>query len=260
MKSKLKILSGILVLSVLLLYSACKKTSSTSSGPTYTPQQVAGQVAVNIYQSLFGGLAGVDLSGGINSASTFALHNHGKAINDLSNPTCGMSVDTTIKSSVSIGDSSISISGRIKFGFACTNGVISSFTTNDNVTIGFNSPSFKLSYQVGENLTVTALDPTNYYSNVELDGTLSSNGTYQNLTGNKGNGSTAFTYTLKSVVAAGDGSGDVLSGTATFDTQGTGPRGVWNDQGTITFQGNYTALVVINGKTYTVNLQTGQVN
>jgi len=259
MKSRLKLLSAILVFSA-LLYTACKKTSSTSSGPTLTQPQVASQVALNIYQSLFGGLAGVDLSGGINSASTFAVHHGGKAINDLSDPTCGLSVDTTIKSSFSIGDSSISINGRVQFGFACTNGIISSFTTNDNVAIGFTSPSLKLSYQVAENLTVTALDPSNYYSNVELDGSLNSSGSYQNLTGNKGSGTTLFDYTLKKVIAAGDGSGDVLSGTATFNTQGTGPRGVWNDQGTITFEGNFTALVNMNGKTFTVNLQTGATN
>jgi len=55
-------------------------------------------------------------------------------------------------------------------------------------------------------------------------------------------------------------SGDVVSGTASFTTTGSGVNGSWNYQGTITFLGNQTAKIVINGATYTVDLQTGVVS
>jgi len=54
--------------------------------------------------------------------------------------------------------------------------------------------------------------------------------------------------------------GDVISGSATFNTSGSGPKGVWNYQGTITFLGSHMATVTINGKAYKVNLQTGAVS
>ncbi|HZY38830.1 MAG TPA: hypothetical protein VFE53_19355 [Mucilaginibacter sp.] len=259
MKLKLKILS-LVVLSSMLMYTACKKTSKAPAGPALTPTQVSSQVALNIYQSLFGGLAGVDLSGGIGSPGSLAFHNHQKVINDLSNPTCGLTVDTTLTLSLSAGDSTISIGGTVKFAFACTSNVVSSFTTNDNLTIAFTSPSLKLSYQVAENLSVVAINPSNPTTNIELNGSLNSDGSYQYLTGTKQSGSEVFDYTLASVIATGDGSADVLSGTATFNTSGSGPKGVWNYQGTMTFLGNHMASVVINGKTYTVNLLTGAVS
>ena len=203
---------------------------------------------MNIDQSLFGGLAGVDLSGGIGSPGSLAIHNHQKVINDLSNPTCGATVDTTLSFSAASGDSTISIGGTIKFAFGCTSNVVSSFTTNDNLTIAFSSPSLKLSYQVTENLSVTAVNPSNPETNIVVNGSLNSNGSYQYLTGTKRSGSEVFDYTLSSVTASGDGSADVISGTATFNTSGSGPKGAWNYQGTITFLGGHMASVVINGK------------
>src|ERR1700722_13119104 len=102
MKLKLKILS-LVVVGSMLLYTACKKTTKAPADPALTPTQVASQVALNIDQSLFGGLAGVDLSGGIGSPGSLAIHNHQKVINDLSNPTCGTTVDTTLSFSAAAG-------------------------------------------------------------------------------------------------------------------------------------------------------------
>jgi len=260
MKLQLKTLSALVACSM-LIYASCKKTSSAPAGPALTPKQVAGQVALNIDQSLFGGLGGVDLSGGIGSAGSFAIKTPGKVIEDLSDPTCGSTVDTTLSVSLSSGDSTVTIAGSLKFTFGCTGGILSTFTTVDNLTIGYNSPSQKFSYHVGENLTIAATDPSSQMTNILVNGSLNSDGSYQILAGsNKGSGTSIFDYTLKSVLAAGDGSGDVLSGTATFNTSGSGPKGNWNYQGTIVFKGNYTAVVTINGSTYTVNLQTGAVS
>jgi hypothetical protein len=57
-----------------------------------------------------------------------------------------------------------------------------------------------------------------------------------------------------------DSSGELISGSADFQTSGTGTNGVWNYTGTITFLGNNQAKVVINGTTYMVNLLTGTVS
>ena len=257
MKLKLKILSLVAV-SSMLIYTACKKTASTPADPALTPSVVAGQVALNIDQSLFGGL-GVDLSGGLSSPSTFALHTKGKVLQSLTNPDCSLMVDTTMSFTGSANGGSATIGGTFKFSFACTNNVVSGFTTDDNLTITLNSPTLNLNYKVGENLTLTSLNPTDPNANLSLSGSLNSNGSYQYNTGTKRSGTEVFDYNLTSIIFSPT-LGDVVSGSATFNTSGTGPKGVWNYQGTITFQGNHVATVVINGKTYTVNLLTGAVS
>jgi hypothetical protein len=104
-----------------------------------------------------------------------------------------------------------------------------------------------------------SLTPSNPNSNLSLNGTLNSSLTYQINTGTKGSGTETFDYNLTSLILSG-ATGEVLSGTATFSTTGTGTKGVWNYQGTINFLGNNMATVTINGKAYTVNLQTGAVS
>ena len=253
MKSQLKLLSAILILST-LLYTACKKTSSAPTDPQLTPTQVAGQVATTISQSLTGDLGVVDVSEGLNGASTFALHTKGKTIYDIGNPQCGQIVDTTVTFNFTSGDTSLTETGAIKFSFGCTGGVLSSYTTDDSVNLGFALGSTKLTYSVSEDFTLTALTPTSQTSNLSITGTLGSNGKYSS---SQGSGTMVFNYTLTSIVFTGDGSGTILSGSATFNTSGTGPRGAWNYAGTITLNGSGSAVVTINGKTYTVNLLTG---
>jgi len=254
MKSQLKI-SFFVLAALVLVYAGCKKSSSKPADPQLTPSQVASQAALTISQSLFGGLGAFDLSAGFSAPSTLAVHQGGKVIDDLSDPECGTIVDTTLTANVTSGDTSISINGTLKFSYACTNGVLSSFTTNDNVVIGFSGGSTKFSYTVGENFTVTAVTPGSSTTNISLNGSLNSNGSYQS--GSSGSGTEIFDYTLKSIIIAGDGSGTLLSGSAGFNTSGTGPRGAWSYTGTIVFQGNNSAAVTINGTTYTVNLLTG---
>jgi len=256
MTSKFKFLI-VLLAGAAFAYSGCKKSATKPSGPQLTPSQVASQAALTISQSLFGGLGAFDVSGGLSAPSTLAVHQGGKVIDDLTNPECGTTVDTTMTANLTSGDSTISINGTLKFSFACTNGVLSSYTTSDNVVIGFSGGSTKFSYSVGENFTVAAVTPGSQTSNISLNGSLNSNASYQNLGGSSGSGTSIFDYTLKSIIIAGDGSGTLISGSAAFTTSGTGPRGVWNYSGTIVFQGSTSALVTINGTTYTVNLLTG---
>ena len=137
--------------------------------------------------------------------------------------------------------------------------MVSGFSTADNLTIALTSPSLNLSYKVAENLTLASLNYTDPNANLTLNGSLNSSGSYQYNTGSKRSGTEVFDYTLTSVIFSPT-LGDVVSGSATFNTSGTGPKGVWNYQGTITFKGNHLAVVVINGNTYNVNLITGAVS
>ena len=255
---KLKLRSLLLVLAgTAIIYSGCKKAAKTTADPALAPQDVAGQVALNIDQSLFGGL-GVDISGGLNAPTDFAVHTKGKVLQTLTNPDCSLLIDATMTYTGAANGGSATIGGTFKFSFSCVNNVVSGFTTNDNLTITLTSPSLNLNYKVAENITLLSANPLNSNANLSINGSLNSNGSYQYNTGTKRSGTEVFDYTLTSVIFS-PVAGDVISGTATFNTSGSGPKGVWNYQGTITFTGNHMATVTINGKAYTVNLQTGAV-
>src|SRR6185437_6824106 len=257
MKFKLKLVL-VLLAAIAITYTACKKSGANASGPAFPPQQVAGQVAVTISQSLFGGL-GFDISGGLNAPAGFAVHTKGKVLQDLTNPDCSLHVDTTLSFTGAANGGSATISGNVKFDFFCTNNVVTGFATNDNLTISLASPDLSFTYKVAENLTLTSVNPNDPNSNLSLSGSLNSNGSYQYNTGSKKSGTEIFDYTLSSLIL-NPADADIISGSATFNTQGTGPKGVWNYQGTITFLGNQMADVTISGKVYHVNLQTGAVS
>lgn len=275
MKLKLKPLL-LLLAGIAIVYTACKKSSTKPSNPTLTPDVVAGQLAVNIYQSLFGGLGAFDISSGLNAPSTLGVHanaiggglkapstfqqplNSKMTANFASNLSCGLVIDTTLNVSYSSNGTTATLTGSIKFNYLCANSQVSGFTTNDNLSIALASDSLNFSYKVGENLTLTSLNPTDPNANLSLSGSLNSNGSYQYNTGTKASGTSVFDYTLTSLIIS-PVLGDVVSGNATFNTSGTGPKGVWNYQGTIVFLGNHFATVTINGKIYHVNLQTGAV-
>ena len=247
-----------------MIYTGCKKLSDPSlSDPIITPQAAAAQVAANMGQTLFGGLGAFDVSGGLNAPSTVAVNTNGRALTRnrlkktvrpaFTSAYCGFSVDTTINYTASSNDTTASVSGTIKFTFTCNNGVVNGYTTNDNLSIAYSIPTLALTYKIGENLTLLTLDPSDPNSNFSLNGTLSSNGGYQFKTGTQRSGTEIYNYTLTSLIIS-PVTGDIISGSAAFTTSGSGPRGVWSYQGTITFLGNHQATVTIGGKSYNVTV------
>ncbi len=248
----------LLVAGIAIIYSSCKKSSTAPKDPALTPQAVSSQVALTINQSLFGGLGAFDASGGLTAPTTFAVHTKGKVLQSLSNPDCGQVVDTTVNFTFSANGSSATIAGDIAFTFTCTNGVYSGFTTADNIAISLTGPDTSLTYKVAENLTLLSSNPSDPYADFSINGSLNSDGSYK-IISSKQSGSEVFDYTLKSVVYSPT-AGDIVSGSGTFNTSGSGPKGSWNYTGTIVFNGNQMATITINGKAYNVNLQTGVVS
>jgi len=253
------LLSIILLAGMAVAYTACKKSEATPSGPALTAPQVASQVALDITADLYGGYGGFDLSNGLDAPTGFGVkqHTQGRLLHDLSNPFCGLVIDTTLTASVTAGaDSTLSVSGHIYFAFSCTNDNVTGFTTRDNLNISVSTPQFSIVSKINEDLTIAAIDPTNDNSKLSMNGTLASSGTYNYKTAKK-SGTKSFNYTLKQLILDTDNGGDIISGSATFTTKGTGSNGSWSYIGTITFLPNHKAIITINGKTYNVDLRTG---
>jgi hypothetical protein len=256
---KLK-LTLVLLISVALFYSACKKSSTTTTQKALSPQAVSSQIALNLSQTLFGGLGTFNIGGGLDAPGEFGVIKHNKLhINDVNgDPACGTIVDTTLNSSVTIDTAQLSVKGTIKFSFLCSNGSLSGYNINENVQIGAITPHLAISYSVAEALTIQSTDPTSSLSTLSLNGTLNEAIGIKYKTGSNQTDNDSFNYVFKSVIIDPNTDG-LTSGTATFVTKGSGPTGSWNYTGTITFLPNYRAQITINGSTYLVDLQTGQL-
>jgi len=256
-------LSLTLLAGMALIYTACKKSGADASGPALTPTEVSSQVALDISQNLFGEYTGLNFGGGLGAPTGFAVKHHAnnsRVLNSLNNPFCGLLIDTTLNETVTAGaDSSISVAGRIKFSFICTGDNLSGFSTDDDLTIKVSTPELGVSARIQENLSMQLIDPNNSDSNLTLGGTLNESGSYLFKTGTKKSGTRNFSYVLAALVLDSS-SDDIISGSATFITKGSGPKGSWAYSGSITFLPGHKATITISGKTYKVNLQTGVVS
>ena len=247
--------------SVALMFTACKKSSSTNSGTNpQTPKQVSSFVALNLTSSLFSS-TGVNLSSGADAPSALSVHTKGKVLNDLNDPQCGDVVDTTFNFSISQNDTSVSVTGPIKFAFTCANGVLNGYTLTENLSTKIATPQLAATNITSEGITLIVIDPTNDDSQFTLAGTLNSASTlaYKTTAAGK-SGSSSFDYKMSTLTIDPDNDGDILSGSVSFTTSGTGASGTWSYTGTMVFLGNHMAKVTINGFSYTVNTETGVVS
>ncbi|MFI5160415.1 MAG: hypothetical protein ACHQHN_04020 [Sphingobacteriales bacterium] len=263
------ILIILLLAGVSLTYTACKKSSNK---PTVDAKTVSSQIALNLAQTLYGGLGGFDISNGLSATASINRKqlmakrqqmilklNGGKQINDIgSDISCGLTADTTLNYSVTDNGVSESIAGTLGFTFLCTNNVFSGFNIHDNLTITAKNTTLSGTYKLIENLTAQAQDPTNVNSSITLGGTfsMSDNISYVNP---KSTTSEAYSYNFSTPLLI-DSSGNIDSGACSFTTSGSNASGTWNYSGTVTFLGNNNVKIVINGASYTVNLQTGTVS
>ncbi|HVV55838.1 MAG TPA: hypothetical protein VHC47_10955 [Mucilaginibacter sp.] len=256
MKRKTNLILALIAGSI-VLFSACKKSSKNPSGPAITPKQVSSQVAQTLVQMLYSGFGAFNLSEGLNAPNSLGLvHNQGKLkLNSNDNPLCGLIADTTLNYSTSAGGVQASVKGELKFSFTCTNGVFSGFNITDNLAVSESSSDFTANVKLAEDLTLLSQNPLDDNSNILLTGSFSSDGTY---TYKSGTAAQNFSFTLNSVII--DANGNIVSGSATFATNGSGTTGSWNYSGSIKFLGNGKATITISGTTYNVDLQTGQVS
>ncbi len=259
---KLKSITLVLLAAMALIFSACKKSGSSQ---TTDPKTVSSQIALNLAQTLYGSFGGFSVDGGLSAPQTFGVDRNkiklnltkGRiGINDIgSDITCGLHVDTTFSTSVTVNGGQATAAGSIGFTFTCTNGTFSGFNVTDNLKVTAATAQMNGTFNIAENLTMAQITPGDDTSNISLNGTASF---AENA---KISGKTtvaSFSYTFSNVII--DQLGTVAGGSASFTTQASGASGTWNYSGTATFLGNGNVKIVINGVSYNVNMQTGTVS
>ena len=259
---KLKRIALVVLACAALAYTSCKKSSSSQ---TVDSKTVTSQIALNLSQTLYSGFGGFNLTSGLSAPGQFGLDRNAlklkltkgrTGINSMDyNITCGLHVDTTFNTSIDVDGGQATVAGSIGFTFNCTNQVFSGFNVTDNLKVTAATSQINGTFSIAENLTLAQATPGVDTSNVSLNGTANF---AENAKMSGKSTVISFNYTFNNVVI--DQMGTIVSGSANFTTAGSGAQGTWNYTGTITFLGNNSAKVVINGATYTVNLQSGTIS
>ena len=258
---KLKRIALVMLACAALGYTSCKKSGSSQ---TVDNKTVASQIAANLAQTLYSGFGGFNITGGLNSPTQFGLDRNslklklaksGMGLNSFGDITCGMHADTTFSASITVDGGQATVAGTIGYTFACTNNVPSGFTVTDNLKVTMATSQVNGTFNIAENLTLAQVNPGVDTSNLSLNGTANF---AENAKVSGKSTTMSFNYSFNNVII--DQMGTIASGSANFTTSGSGAQGTWNASGTITFLGNGSAKVVVNGATYTVNLETGAVS
>jgi len=169
------------------------------------------------------------------------------------NSLCGLFTDSLVNYDSKLADTAqLHTGGSLKFYFACTNGKPSGYVACDSLTTVETRSKAVDNFTIIQDYTIKCLDDKHLF--VGVNGT----NAYRNIS----------TYTNSTVVTAKSKyvlnnltvdicNKDILSGSATFTASGSTNNVTWSLTGTITFLGKHKADVVINNKTYHVNLITG---
>ncbi|OOQ59594.1 hypothetical protein [Mucilaginibacter pedocola] len=252
----------ITVATIALVYTSCKKDApdfGDNGGSTVSSKEVSRQIALNIAQSFYGGMGGFDLSDGMDQQINAVTPGRKKIVINSVNSGCGIGIDTTMNFSMDIDTMQMSINGRFKVSSTCVNGQPSSIAMYDSLLVSMITPSMAAKYNILQNLTVTSQDPANDAAKLTFSGIMNMKADLEYKTGSKPKMSTTFNYKLTSLVIDPVKDGDIISGSATFETVGNTPQGTWNYKGSIQFLGNHKVKITINGDVYTVDIQTGQI-
>ncbi len=292
MKLKFKVVL-VLLTSVILFYTACKKSSAPApdlstapTPPVYAPppgastvaeSTVSSLIAINIAQTLAGNYGGINLGDGI-TMPAFLIQYSRLPLNINLIGLCSFSPDTIAKYSSSPVDTVKSTTtGLFKFYFSCD--TLKAPRVNGSVTFtfldGYNAydslatrgiaPKDSFNYNVKAFYTARAQDTVNipFVGQGSANKLLTFNGAVKSFvditaTTKPVNPSSIHVYyTLKNLTMDLTQSKNITGGSATFGATGVTNKIPWTYSGTITFLGNNKVNILINTLIYNVDMTTG---
>jgi hypothetical protein len=259
MKHQLKLI--LLLLSCIAIsYSACTKSSITRNSSTVSPKVVSSQVALNLKQILYGEYGSFSIADGVDMPVNMDIGHKGRLKIQSTNdgPKCGFKIDTAFQFSLDASDTAkFDIWNRIKYEVLCTSGVLSGVSVYDSLNVSATSANYTIISKSGETLVLKRLVPGNKNSQLSLSGSLNVYANVQPKKASEKPTTGTYNFTLTALIIDPAKNGDVISGSATFATKGSGAGGIWDYKGTIIFLGDHKVKITINGSSYTYDLQTG---
>ncbi|TSD67140.1 hypothetical protein FFF34_007025 [Inquilinus sp. KBS0705] len=237
-----------LVVATVTFYSSCKKDATSTNGADKT--KIGAQLAVSLYQSL---------STSFNNKNGATTSSIGTKRTTLADNLCGTFKEVPVNEISTQGDTvKDTYTGYYRFVYNCdSTSKVNGYTQSDSiVNAGFNTAK-TYNRLVKEFLTVTKIGTD--FTKLSVNGSHYSLIQSQSKTNAAESSSQTNNFTLTSLVLEADGNKmTIKSGAATFNCTGTNDGTAFNFTGTITFLTGYKATVTFDGKTYLVNLLTGE--
>jgi hypothetical protein len=228
---------------LLLAVGACSKTNNDTANASISTDEAA-TIMANSMSSNSGGFASASVDVTVNAQLTFNA-----------NPGCG-GTKTYSFSRQNPQGSSVTYSYAFNYTYTlnCVNNAPDNVSSTASSTGAFDGPNLSSTDTGTSTFTVGGLaqSATAY----TLSGEYKRAGNFTQKTGDMNKGSSNVDIILSSLSIPKTG-GTIASGSAAFTLSGSGNKGAFSFNGTITFTGNNQASVVINGTAYVVNLLTG---
>lgn len=169
------------------------------------------------------------------------------------NVACGQTNTEAYSQSNVNGNYSYNYTLNTNYTLSCTNAGFPDYFTYDAALSGvYDTPRMSSDDTSQLSWTVTGLPPSN--SSVTFNGDYERNGTQISKVRNMNTFSSTLTYNVQDIVVS-KSTYQILSGTASVTFIGISSTGnQYTFSGTITFNGDETATLLINGNSYTINL------
>ncbi|NHA05195.1 hypothetical protein G7092_15405 [Mucilaginibacter sp. HC2] len=256
-------LSFLLLACIAIGYSACIKSANNNNNKnnssTVSTKVVSSTVAMNLKQILYGEYGSFNIADGANMPDDMNQSHKGHLkVQSTHAPDCGFKIDTAFQFALDLSDTAkFSIWNKIKYNVQCTGSSLSGISVYDSLYVSITSNDYIVLTKSGETLNMKLLTPGNKDSQLSMTGSMN---VYTNLQAKATASKTtisSYNYSFNSLIIDPTKEGDIISGSASFATKGSGADGTWDYKGTIQFLGNHQVKIVINGSTYTYDLQTG---
>ncbi len=229
-------------IALLLMVGACSKNSNDTTASISTDD--AATIMANSMSSGSGGMVSASADITLNAQVTFNA-----------NPGCG-GTKTYNFSRQSPANASVTYSYNFNYTYTlnCVNNLPDNVSGSATSTGSFDGPSMSSNDSGTTTFTVGGLVQSS--ANYTVNGEYKRSGSFAKKTGNMNQGSSNVDIIVSSLVVPKSG-GVIASGTANFTLSGSSNNSSYSFNGTITFTGNNSANLVVNGTAYVVNLVTG---
>jgi len=195
-----------------------------------------------------------DTNGMAKSINTAAVYTEEENLyTSTPNLNCGQLYTDSYAESSSSANYTYNYSANCSYQLNCdTNGAPQNFNYQANRAGSYDTPRMSSNDNAAAQWTISNLGTTN--ANALFNGNYVRNGTQVSKIRNQSTFSSTLTYSLSNI-AVNKTTHKIASGSATVTFVGVASTGnQYTYNGTITFNGNDTATLVINGNTYNINL------
>ncbi|MEM7513071.1 MAG: hypothetical protein AAF388_19235 [Bacteroidota bacterium] len=240
----------LLSLALLTTVSCTENNEDDPSAATGIATEEAAEIVGTSLASSSAGLVGMTTE----TASTSAEVIETNAAN-----LCALEEDSTFNWA-SQPASAISFNAELSYSYAVSCNEVNlpeSIAYDMTYSSSFDGPRMASSNTGGSSWTLTSLNAL--YTSFELNGTYSRIGTFESKIFRQSTTNATANFVLDGLVLDLP-TESIISGTATYTLAGTGPQGnPYNFEGTVTFIGQGKATVVVQGRSFMVDLESGEI-